>query len=192
MIGYLEGTVLHRDEDELLLLVDGVGYELTVTAHVLAQAEPKTPLEVFVHTHQPQGMPPTLFGFSSAQEKTLFRRLIDVNSVGPKVAIKLLSLPLDTLVNAIAGKDVAVLTTVKGLGKKTAEKICLDLAEKVLALATGTPGVAAAPSPAKTDASAVLQQLGFTPVEINRALAELDGSLSAEDLVTQALRQLGR
>lgn len=193
MIGFLQGVVLHREEEVLLVRAGEVGYEVTVTAGVLAHLHGHETICLYVHTHQPQGFAPMLFGFHTLAERRLFRELIEVNTVGPKMAIRVLAMPFGELLTAIARKDVAMLTSVKGLGKKTAEKICLDLADKMIHFSDAPLG--ATPlraSPNHEDADAVLRQLGFTPPEISKALGEIEEELSAEELVAEALKRLGR
>ena len=131
MIGYIKGRVLHSDSGVVLLEVNGVGYELVCSGAAFAklvtdgQGEAYTYLQV-----REDGV--SLFGFVSPEEKNMFLKLISVSGVGPKAGISILSsMNLGEIALAIATSDVKALSAAKGLGKKTAERIILELREKV-------------------------------------------------------------
>ena len=134
MISFLIGTIEDKQENSLLLDVGGVGFEMSISSNTFS-ALPMVGESVKVLTYMSVREDDiSLFGFSSKEEKDLFIKLISVSGIGPKVAISILSgLTLNTLSIAIANKDVKMLSKIKGLGAKTAERICVELKDKVSA-----------------------------------------------------------
>lgn len=195
MIRRVRGRLVHKEEDAVEVMTrSGVGYELFVPATLLGRLPP-TGNEVELHAALVvRDAALELFGFGSARDRELFLRLQTAGGVGPRLALALLgSLPAGRLVRAIRAKDHAVLRTVSGVGRKTAERIALELADKLDDLAAEEPGGAARPG----DAAAVqaLRALGYAAVEaeeaVTRALVALDGKeIGVEDLVRRALREI--
>lgn len=134
MISFLVGTIEDKQENSLLLDVGGVGFEMSISSNTFS-ALPMVGESVKVLTYMSVREDDiSLFGFSSKEEKELFVKLISVSGIGPKVAISILSgLTLNALSIAIANKDVKMLSKIKGLGAKTAERICVELKDKVSA-----------------------------------------------------------
>ena len=134
MISFLIGTIEDKQENSLLLDVGGVGFEMSISSNTFS-ALPMVGESVKVLTYMSVREDDiSLFGFSSKEEKDLFIKLISVSGIGPKVAISILSgLTLNALSIAIANKDVKMLSKIKGLGAKTAERICVELKDKVSA-----------------------------------------------------------
>ena len=134
MISFLIGTIEDKQENSLLLDVGGVGFEMSISSNTFS-ALPMIGESVKVLTYMSVREDDiSLFGFSSKEEKDLFVKLISVSGIGPKVAISILSgLTLNALSIAIANKDVKMLSKIKGLGAKTAERICVELKDKVSA-----------------------------------------------------------
>lgn len=134
MISFLIGTIEDKQENSLLLDVGGVGFEMSISSNTFS-ALPMVGESVKVLTYMSVREDDiSLFGFSSKEEKDLFVKLISVSGIGPKVAISILSgLTLNALSIAIANKDVKMLSKIKGLGAKTAERICVELKDKVSA-----------------------------------------------------------
>lgn len=134
MIAYLIGYIADKTESNLVLEVNGVGYELTIssnTYNTLPLLGEKVKILTYMAVREDDV---SLYGFSSKEEKELFLKLIQVTGIGPKVAISILSgLSLNALVIAISNKDIKMLSKIKGLGAKTAERICLELKDKVSA-----------------------------------------------------------
>lgn len=203
MIGRLTGTVIdHEAESAIVLDVAGVGYEVQAPLGTLGRAKTtadgKTTL--YVHTHMREDAL-TLFGFASESERAAFRTLIGVSNVGPKIAMAVLSaLPADDLARAIAAKDVARLTAISGVGKKTAERLVLELRDKLKPVA-GAPIAAAAVRAAPPPGSnadllrSALANMSFRPAEVERALATLADQVDATplpQLVRDALALLAR
>jgi len=174
MIGYLQGTLLRDDPERLLLDVHGVGYEVNVPLSTWYEIEKRRnePIRLFIHTHlREDGI--ALFGFWTEREKVLFEKLIGVNGIGPRLARVILSgMAPDDLLGAIAGGDLGRLATIPGIGKKTAERMVLELREKMRALAAETPDTAAA-APADQDVVSALVNLGYKASLAERAVAEV-------------------
>lgn len=205
MIGRLVGVVAEQGDDGSVLIdVGGVGYEVLVPLGCLGRARRdeggRTTLHVHTHTPRDEGV--ILFGFASPEDRLVFRTVIAVPNVGPKTALSILgALGADGLARAIAEKDLTRLTGISGVGKKTAERLVLELKDKLTTVGSTHP--AAAPKSAgQTAASGKAEQLrgalsnmGFRPVEVDRALEGVrDRIVAAElpELVREALALLRR
>lgn len=198
MIAYLKGKVLAIQEETAIISVGGLGYEVYCTASAFSKMSIGFETEIFTYLQMKEdGM--TLFGFSSTNEKEVFLKLIAVQGVGPKLGISVLtSLSADQLATAIATADVKRLSSVKGLGKKTAEKIILELHGKISAAeimsVSETPATQKASaeklSPEDEDAVAALMGLGFTKNESVQAVkrAREKGAKSVEEIIMRALQ----
>ena len=188
MIARLRGTPAGRSADGLVLDVGGVGYLLAATPAALRRAEgaAEVTLETYLHVREDALQ---LYGFADAAERELFTLLLTVNGIGPRVALAVVSgSPPTELRRAIALGDAARFQVIPGIGKKTAERIVLELKEKLAgddAAALPPPGVAAGGHAVARDA---LVGLGYTPAEAEQALAGVDPELPAEERVRLALR----
>jgi Holliday junction DNA helicase RuvA len=194
MIGVLKGEVAVRRADHVVLLCGGVGYRAAVSAQTLHQV-PAAGEETMLHTHlivRDDAL--TLYGFHSEQERELFLMLLSVQAVGPKVALAVLSGgPARELIGAIAAGDAARFQAVPGIGKRTAERIIVELREKVLgAHATMDDGqivVRRGEGGSRGLAREGLLELGYAPGEIEELLRGAKGDdMSAEELIAHALR----
>jgi Holliday junction DNA helicase RuvA len=192
VIGLLRGEVVVRRPDHVVLLCAGVGYRAAVSAQTLGHV-PAAGVETTLHTHlivRDDAL--TLFGFHSEQERELFLMLLSVQAVGPKVALAVLSGgPSRELIGAIAAGDSARFQAVPGIGKRTAERIIVELREKVIGV-HGDAGesqiVARRGEGPRGLARDGLLELGYAPGEAEELLAGADGDLSAEELIAHALR----
>lgn len=205
MIGWLCGVVRSRDPltGEVILDVGGVGYQLVVSWQTFASVpQVGEQAELWVHTHVREDIL-ALFGFSTVAEKRMFRLLTSVPQVGPRNAVSVLGgFPLEELLRAIAEGQRATLERIPGVGKRTAERILLDLKDKVTPLLEGLGGRDGAEEPAgppsdsalRDEAEAVLTNLGWKtkPVEkaLDTALAEDPPPDTLDALVRQALASL--
>jgi Holliday junction DNA helicase, RuvA subunit len=183
MIAFLRGTLLEKQPNQLIVDVGGVGYDVSVPVSTFS-AMPDTGREVklHIHTHVREDAI-CLFGFATAEEKTLFEKLVTVSGIGPKLAVTVLSgLSVADLVAAIRSGEAARLVKVPGVGKKTAERIVLELRDKVEALAAGA--AAAAAQPAATALSAVEQ-------DVVSALVNLGCQRAAADAAVRKARAAG-
>ncbi|MCD8371910.1 MAG: Holliday junction branch migration protein RuvA [Clostridia bacterium] len=195
MIGYLKGNILSVSEECVLIETGGVGYEVLCSASALQSLSGKKQGEVYTYLKVSEdGV--SLFGFSSPEEKNMFLKLITVSGVGPKLGISVLAgMDCSSLAAAIASSDVKRLSSVKGLGKKTAERIILELREKVSAEVPAKQGGVAAAMPASDgdeDAMVALMTLGFTRAESLRAVekAKQSGASTLEDIIRAALKSM--
>lgn len=194
MIGRLRGVVVERSLDGSVVLdVAGVGYEVFVPLGTLGRLPANEPVVLHVHTHVREDAF-VLYGFATIDDRAAFRTLLGVSSIGPKVALAVLShLDARALAQAIAREDKTVLTRIPGVGKKLVERMLLELKDKLAFLATGSsPGsVAVAPSPLPTgplqQTAAVLVSMGFRPQEADRAVAAI-----AKDAEGKPVEQLLR
>lgn len=193
MIAFLNGKVAAKAAGYCLLEVGGVGYRLAMTTGSLA-ALPSEGDEVLIHTYlHVREDELSLFGFESEAEKAAFEQLITVSGVGPKVALATLSaLSAEALSAAVASEDVALISSVPGIGKKTAQRIILDLADKL-----GGPELGARERPAGSGAAAAettdaLLAMGFSAAEAAAAIKGYEGDKAdAQTLLRHALRRLG-
>jgi holliday junction DNA helicase RuvA len=185
VIARLRGTpVAHRPEG-IVLDVNGVGYLVAATPSAVRRADGEGEVTLEIHTHVREDAL-QLYGFADAAERELFEHLLSVSGVGPKVALAIVSgsSPAE-LRRAIALEDTARFEAIPGIGKKTAQRVVLELKEKVGA---GAPVPEARPD-GHFVARDALVELGYSVVDAERALAEVDPDLPAEDRVREALRQ---
>ncbi|HEX6843751.1 MAG TPA: Holliday junction branch migration protein RuvA [Actinomycetota bacterium] len=188
MIAFLEGEVVEKAAGRLVLGVGGVGYDLLVPSSVLT-ALPAVGRTARVHTRMVVREDSiTLYGFASPDQRELFDLLTSVTGVGPKVAVAFLSaLAPDAIRRAVVTGDADALTVVPGVGKKVAQRVVLDLRDKL-----GGQGDLVVEGPL-ADVREALLALGLTPVEASEAMAsiEVDGK-PTEELLREALRKVGR
>jgi len=193
MIAVLRGEVAVRRTDHVVILCESVGYRAAVSAETLRHV-PAVGEQVTLHAHlivRDDAL--VLFGFHSEQERDLFLMLLSVQAVGPKVALAVLSGgPVRELIAALAAGDAARFQAVPGIGKRTAERIIVELREKVVVtsdgrVGPGTPIVARRGSGPRALARDGLLELGYAPGEAEELLRDAEGD-SAEELIAHALR----
>ncbi len=194
MIGYIKGKILNlTPECALIETASGIGFEVACSYSAFSMLSGKKEGELYTYLQVSENGT-ALYGFSSIDEKNMFLKLISVSGVGPKMGITVLSgMNVSELAAAIATSDVKRLSAIKGLGKKTAERIILELREKV-SLNAGAPasGGVAMPSVSSGDEDAVvaLMTLGFSRAESEKAIARArsNGATSVEEIIMLALR----
>ncbi|MEA2599749.1 MAG: holliday junction helicase RuvA [Acidobacteriota bacterium] len=196
MIGYLHGLLLKATPERLLLDVQGVGYEVHVPLSTWYEIEKRRdePIRLFIHTHMREdGI--ALFGFWTEREKLLFERLIAVSGIGPRLARVILSgMAPDDLLGAIASGDVGRLATIPGVGKKTAERMVLELKDKMRELAAELPETTVAPA-ADQDVVSALVNLGYKSSLAERAVADVRRErpdAAFHELLRSSLNRLSR
>jgi len=198
LIGRLSGVVLEAGPDRVLLDVQGVGYELAVplgTYTAMPPAGERATLHVYTHVREDALL---LFGFATRQEKAVFEKLISVSGIGPKVALTVLSgMPLPELVAAIASQNAKRLATISGVGKKLAERLGLELKDRIADIGfLGAPAAVPVPSTsAAEDAIGALRNLGYKQAQSEAAVAAAAREVSPDDLnalLSMALRSLAR
>jgi holliday junction DNA helicase RuvA len=204
MIGRLTGKVIEEEDGTTVLDVNGVGYELVIPIGTIGRStsDAEGRVTLFVHTHVREDQL-SLFGFASEGDRLAFRTLIGVSSVGPKTAIAVLSaLPAHELGQAIARKELGKLTSISGIGKKTAERLLLELKDKltILSAAPRSTTVGAAPVTAPSSSTSdllarALVNMGYRSAEADRAIEQLGpklGELPLPDLLKEALAVLSK
>ena len=193
MIGSLRGTVVERMPDGLALVeVGGVGYLVHVTPRTLAELEPTSPAFLYVHHHIREDAQ-TLFGFLQRDERAAFGVLIATHGIGPSMAMSILSTHTPrALIDIVASSDIAALTLVPGVGKKTAERLLVELKNRL-----DVPVIDEPSRPGETssvgDVRTALLGLGYTDAEVREALRDIDTSTQtdAADILRSALANLG-
>ena len=192
MIGSLRGQLTRKHPPHLVLECAGVGYEIETPMSTFFDL-PDVGSDLFLYTHlQVREDAQTLFGFSTEQEKALFRMLLKVNGVGAKMALGILSgMGVTDFQRCVQFEDTATLVKIPGVGKKTADRLILDLRDKFgKDNVTVFPKGAVKKADAKTEAVDALVSLGYKPAEVSRLVNDLDTEdKSAEDIIRMALRQ---
>jgi Holliday junction DNA helicase RuvA len=190
MIGRIHGVLTEKNPPQVVVVTHGVGYEIDVPMSTFYHL-PRTGENVELLTHLVvREDAQLLYGFLTAGERTAFRQLLRVSGVGPKVALAVLSgLSVEDLARAIAAQDAARLTRVPGVGKKTAERLVLELRDKLPAV-PGTERSEAAP--ARADVVNALLALGYDDREAQAAVKQLPAELALADAIRQALKHLAR
>jgi holliday junction DNA helicase RuvA len=181
VISRLRGTVAARTGAGVVIDVGGVGYLVAATPRVAARVGEETTVETYLHVREDVLQ---LYGFASSDERELFELLLGVSGVGPKVALAIVSgsTPAD-LRRAIAREDTARFEAIPGIGRKTAQRVVLELKEKMASSAGAESAAGAAV------AREALVELGWSAVDAERALAEVDETLPVEEQVRAALRR---
>jgi len=172
MIAHLRGKLISKHPNQAVVEAAGVGYEVNISIPTFSGL-PALGSEValFIHTHVREDAL-SLFGFLRPEDKQLFERLISVSGIGPKLAITILSgMETDAMVASIKGNNVASLTRIPGIGKKTAERMVLELRDKLDAF--GVPEAAAAASPVEEDVISALVNLGYQRGLVEKALGRV-------------------
>ena len=198
MIGYLKGKVLKIYADYAIVVVGGVGYEVYCSGSAFSKMTEGAEVELYTYMQVSEASGISLYGFSSDEEKSTFLKLISISGVGPKMGIAVLTyMSVNDFAAAVATGDIKRLSSVKGLGKKTAERIILELKDKVTGPAGFVPeedtgaDFAAAVTGEKEEAIAALAALGYTRNEALNAISKVKGEeLTCEDYIRGALKNL--
>lgn len=188
MIAHVSGVVAEKFANSIIIDVHDIGYEVQVPLTDFERALLNEPVKFYTY-HHIREQSQELFGFSSLAAKKLFELLITVQGIGPKAALAILSLGESEIVrNAIANSDTAFISKASGVGKKTADRVVVDLSDKVgLAIAiTGATEVSVAPQ--VDEAMEALMALGFNLNDATAALEKVPANLPTAERVTQALR----
>ena len=200
MIASLRGTLLDKGLETVVIEAGGVGYSVTTTVAAM-RSLPQVGAEarLFIYTHALQDSPWQLYGFADGDERNVFETLLSVQGVGPRVAVAILGgLPVPELVKAISGGDLARITQIRGVGRKIAERLTVELRDKIGAAAHGGGGLVPLPAVSKVPAGRLgevhgaLLALGYKPAEFDAVLPTLDAELPAPELVKRALAALRR
>lgn len=188
MISFLRGEVIELNNEKITLDVGGVGYEIFCSLNTIKEISLASGISLFIQTHVREDAI-VLFGFSTSVEKELFLSLIKVNGVGPKVAIKILSgATVNEFFDMIENEDVARLSKIPKVGKKTAEQLVLALRGK-LVMSSQKSEVAAG---VKHQIISALMNLGFKEIEVQKVVKELPDTVPFEEGLRTGLLSLGR
>ena len=193
MIARLSGTLLDKTPPFLVIDVNGVGYEVEAPLGVFSDLpENGKQVAILIHHHFSQDSQ-TLYGFASLGEREVFRKLLKINGIGAKMALNILSgASGEELARYVANGDVASLTRLPGIGKKTAERIIMELRDKLTDISTSVgvlpTGVAVSADPV-SEASHALASLGYKPAEVSRMVAAVaESDMDAETIIRKALQ----
>jgi len=196
MIARLAGTLIHKQPPLMVIDIAGVGYEVEAPLTVFYDL-PETGQPVVILTHLSiKDDSHTLYGFSSEAQRTLFRQLLKISGIGAKLALTILSgASSDELARYVAGDDIASLTRLPGIGKKTAERIIMELRGKLdVVPATGSSalgGSAVIAGDASSEASSALSALGYKPQEVSRMVRQAaEPDMNAEEIIRRALQSM--
>ena len=195
MIAYLDGTLSYKEASYAIIDIQGLGYEVFISLQTYATLPGGgAPVKLFIH-HNFREDNQTLFGFASADEKSLFRELIAITGVGPNTALGMLSsMSPQDLRQAIMSENVRAIQAIKGIGAKTAQRIILELKDKMKksGMLPGTPTYRQqAGNPVREEALAALVALGFPRPSAEKSVDDIlyaDSTLSVEDIIRKALR----
>ncbi len=196
MIGHLRGRLVRKAPPALIIEVSGVGYELEAPMSTFYRL-PELGSEVELHTHLVvREDAHLLYGFATEDERRLFRDLLRVTGIGPKIGLALLSgIDVDTFMRCVEAQDVEALTRIPGVGRKTAERLLVEMRDRIRALGLLSPGAPKLDPAAgvRAEAYAALVALGYRPVEVNRLLqsVEQEGA-GTEELIRRALQAAAR
>lgn len=197
MIGYLQGDLLETRDDSVILNVGGVGYEVFVAAQTLEKIKKAgSPLSLIIYTAVREDSI-TLYGFLTSREKQLFLRLISVSGIGPKLAVNILSgIPSEDLIEAIHREDLIRLTAIPGVGKKTGERMILELKDKLIHLveAPSSSERKSKKGPLTDDVLSALLNLGYNRGEIERTFdrIRIHEKLDFEEALKESLQALSK
>lgn len=194
MIAYLKGKLVHKDPTHLIIDVNGVGYQVQISLNTFSQVKDAEDIKLSTYLHVREDAQ-ILFGFGSEQEKQMFQNLISVNGIGPNTAMVVLSyMPPTELKSAIVREDAATLQSIKGIGGKTAQRLILELKDKLKKDAGEEISAGQTPSynKMKQEALTALMTLGIARAaaekSVDTVLKKSGNSLTLEDLVKQALK----
>jgi Holliday junction DNA helicase RuvA len=196
MIGHIRGRLIRKSPPALIVDVNGVGYELEAPMSTFYRL-PEVGSEVELHTHLVvREDAHLLYGFATEVERRLFRDLLRVTGIGPKIGLALLSgIDVDTFLRCVEAQDVDALTRIPGIGRKTAERLLIEMRDRIQAL--GQLRSASRPvdadAGARVEAYAALVALGYRPVEATRLLKSVESEgAGTEDLIRRALQAAAR
>jgi len=194
MIGFLKGTLISKRPPWLTLDVAGVGYELEAPMSTFYRLpEPGQPLRLITHLIVREDAH-ALYGFSAEAERALFRNLLKISGIGARIALGILSgMSVEGFYHCVRDKDLVSLTRIPGVGRKTGERLLIEMADRLPEAVESDGSALGAKSGAEGEAQGALLALGYKPSEVSKMLHDLDGvRLSTEELIREALRRVHR
>jgi Holliday junction DNA helicase RuvA len=193
MITHIHGRLTEKNPTDVVIDCNGVGYFLNISLHTYSKIPDQENLKLYTH-YQVREDSHTLYGFSSLVEREIFRLLISVNGIGASIARTMLSsLTPDQVKTAIASEDVALMQSVKGIGSKTAQRVIIDLKDKILKVYNFEEGALSVSNTNKDEALSALEVLGFTKKQSERVVDKIISNhqdASVEVVIKEALKNL--
>ena len=186
MIGYISGLIIDKDAKTIIVLTQGVGYKIHVPSELLAGAKIDNKIQLYIHTAVRED-DIALYGFSKKEELEFYEQLLTVSGIGPKMGMDILGTPIHLTKSAIINEDAAFLKKIKGLGTKTAERLILELKNKI------TPSISKDGKPSfgsvNEDAVSALESLGYERFQIIKAMGDLPSNIKkTEEIVKYFLK----
>ena len=193
MIAHLRGKLIARHPNQAIVETAGVGYDITISVPTFSELPPAGgEVSLHIHTHVREDQI-ALYGFLRFEEKQLFEKLITVSGIGPKLAITILSgMPAEGMVNAIRGNDIARLTKIPGIGRKTAERMVLELRDKLPPVGTDQVHVVPSLNAVQEDVLSALVNLGYQRVAAERALTSIEQNGAFDAMFRAALTVMAK
>ena len=194
MIGRIQGQLIESHDHHILVDVAGVGYEVEISATAYDQL-PAISTSITLYSHfVVREDAQLLFGFGSRTERDIFRDLIKINGVGPKLGLALVSsISVEQLAHSVKNKDISLLTRVPGVGKKTAERLLVELEDRLLDIVMAPNVMVGSDPQASIEAQDALIALGYRPAEAQRAIASVAlENVTTEEMLRAALKHLAR
>jgi Holliday junction DNA helicase RuvA len=193
MIAHLRGKLIARHPNQAIVETAGVGYDITISVPTFTELPPAgSEVSLHIHTHVREDQI-ALYGFLRFEEKQLFEKLITVSGIGPKLAIIILSgMPAEDMVNAIRGNDIARLTKIPGIGRKTAERMVLELRDKLPPVGADQVHVVPSLSAVQEDVLSALVNLGYQRVAAQRALTSIEQNGAFDAMFRAALTVMAK
>ena len=193
MIAHLRGKLIARHPNQVIVDAMGVGYDVTISVPTFSELPPAGgEVALHIHTHVREDQI-ALYGFLRPEEKHLFEKLISVSGIGPKLAITILSgMPTDEMTSAIRGNDVARLTKIPGIGRKTAERMVLELRDKLPPVGTDQVHVMPSLSAVQEDVLSALMNLGYQRASAEKALSTVEKNGSFDAMFRAALAVMSK
>jgi len=193
MIAHLRGKLISRRPNLVIVETGGVGYDVTISVPTFSELPPLgSEVSLHIHTHVREDQI-ALYGFLRPEERQLFEKLITVSGIGPKLAITTLSgMPAEEMVSAIRGNDIARLTKIPGIGKKTAERMTLELRDKLLPTEREAAQIVPTLSAVQEDVLSALVNLGYQRAAAEKALSSVEKNGSFDAMFRSALAVMSK
>lgn len=190
MIGYISGTVINKQERAIIVDVNGVGYQVFIDKNTLERVQNGDAVQLHIHTHVREDEI-SLYGFPSQNQWQLFKLLISVSGIGPKSALEILKAPYEKVCIAIATKNISFLTQIQGIGKKTAERLIVDLQNKVQQISTSSNTIETANDEltSREDLVDALISLGYKRQQVLLGLRKVPAEIAGDEAIIKYFLQ---
>ncbi len=180
MISYLKGTIIHHEPNKIILNIHGVGYLVQISTNFSSKINSGQEIELFIHTHVREDIL-ALYGFPTLAELNFFKLLISVSGIGPKTGLEIMSTPLNLTKNALFTGDIPTLTKIPGIGKKTAERLILELKNKLELFPDLGGSQESLPFDIHPDIINALSSLGYTRYQVLNVLKNIDQKITQKE-----------